>query len=74
MLDPRQRFTTQQALRHPFIVQNCGLTEPPVAEMAAYSISSSAPPVNAILQGVSNSNPLFDRVSSARNEIKVGST
>ena len=72
VLDPRHRMTAKQAMHHPFIVQNCPETTPTIlaAEMAAHSISTSAPTVNPIhVSPVASSNP-FDRVSSARQETK----
>jgi hypothetical protein len=59
-------MTTQQALRHPFITQHCGevLITPLVAELAAHTISQSAPSMP-----VSNRiDPNVDRVASVKVE------
>jgi hypothetical protein len=60
-------MTAQEALRHPFIVGNCGLVlepiSPLVTELAAHTISTSAPtstPIQTTITAIP-----FDRVSSA---------
>ncbi len=48
VLNPQQRFTAQEALRHPFITSHCGEVIPPVAEMAATRISTSDPTLPSV--------------------------
>lgn len=48
VLNPQQRFTAQEALRHPFITSHCGEVIPPVSEMAATHISTSAPTLPSV--------------------------